>query len=285
MPAINIDDDENVDWLHSKQPSKYLIYQEGKLMARCNIADGRIETTDSELEEFFYLLVDEGLDNDPITEEDGQRFVEIMERAGYEAKPNESKSVTDAAKASKASVGFEHPAQGPDVCAKCIHFNFQQSQCSVVAGEIQPQDWCRRFQRLAHPIEQRFEFQGLPIAIENPRGSVRSGRSKTGKEWSVRMTYPYGYIEKTLGVDGDEVDCFIGDNPEARYVYVIHALNPWTERYDEDKCMLGFNSPRDAQLAFIENYSDPGFFGSMERIAVGAFAEQLKKKGTSIIGG
>lgn len=125
-------------------------------------------------------------------------------------------------------------------------------------------------------LDGKLVYQGLPISIENAKGSVRQGVDKTtGKPWSVKMTYAYGYIRKTEGVDGDHVDCFIGPDPNASMVYVIHTVDPHTGVYDEDKCMLGFDSASSAKKALLENYSDPKFFGSMDAVPMASFKEKV----------
>lgn len=129
-------------------------------------------------------------------------------------------------------------------------------------------------------------FQGLKIHIENPRGSTRSGTDKTtGRKWSVTMTYPYGEIVGYDGVDGDPVDCFIGPDPAAKFVHVIHILKP-DGSVDEDKCMLGFPDARQAKQALIENYDSPSFYGGMDTMSVQEFKRRLKEseiRGAQII--
>jgi len=49
-------------------------------------------------------------------------------------------------------------------------------------------------------------LQGLDIALENPKGSTRSGTDQDGKTWQSNMAHDYGYIKRTLGADGDHVD-------------------------------------------------------------------------------
>jgi phage-related protein (TIGR01555 family) len=107
------------------------------------------------------------------------------------------------------------------------------------------------------------DFQGLKINIENLRGSTRHGA-----DWHQQMTTPYGYIQNTEGADGDAVDCFVGPVLNAPYAYVVHTKNPKTDAYDEDKVMLGYESAKEAHTAFLENYSSPDFFESMEKISV-----------------
>lgn len=123
-------------------------------------------------------------------------------------------------------------------------------------------------------LEGRTVFQGLQISIENDKGSTREGIGKDGKPWKTTMTYPYGYIRMTEGVDGDHVDCFIGPVSEAKYAYIIHTVEPTTGKYDEDKCMLGFGSAEAAKKAFLENYSSPKFFGSMDTMPMSTFKEK-----------
>lgn len=143
------------------------------------------------------------------------------------------------------------------------------------ADESQGRDRGPAARDLAKALDGRMEFQGLQLSIENARGSTRSGVGPDGVPWSVTMTFPYGYIRKTEGVDGDHVDCFIGDNPDAEQAYVIHALkSPHYTEYDEDKVMLGFDSAEHALMAFLENYSDTRFYGGMHVMPM----EEFKRK-------
>src|ERR1700748_955107 len=66
---------------------------------------------------------------------------------------------------------------------------------------------------------------GLDIAIENPRGSTRSGTGANGKKWSVRMPVSYGYIKRTEGADGDHVDCFLGPHLNSKKIYVLDQMD------------------------------------------------------------
>lgn len=43
------------------------------------------------------------------------------------------------------------------------------------------------------------KVHGLDIAVENPRGSTRSGKNPDGSDWSHTMSDHYGYIKKTKG--------------------------------------------------------------------------------------
>ena len=102
------------------------------------------------------------------------------------------------------------------------------------------------------------KFDGMDISIENPKGSTRRGYDSNGKEkWSVQMPVDYGYIKKTEGADGDNVDVSIGPNPDgAKDVYVIDQKDAKTGAFDEHKSMLGFDTPEQALAAYRASFSD-----------------------------
>jgi hypothetical protein len=123
----------------------------------------------------------------------------------------------------------------------------------------------------------RVKWQGLTIAIENPAGSVRRGTNRHGQSWEIRMPYDYGEVVGSMGVDGDPVDVFLGPNLEAPMVYVVHQrkVNRWDE-YDEDKCMVGFDSEEDARAAFLACYNDPRFLGPITAMPVDEFVRKVR---------
>lgn len=98
------------------------------------------------------------------------------------------------------------------------------------------------------------KIDGYNVTIENPKGSVRSGKDANGNEWSVTMNNDYGYIRGTEGVDGDHIDVFLSDNPESGDVFVIDQVNP-DGSFDEHKVMYGFKSALAAKRAYLANYS------------------------------
>lgn len=130
----------------------------------------------------------------------------------------------------------------------------------------------------ARRLHDRVNFRGLPVSIENRKGSIRQGVSKKGKAWQTFIRTPYGYLRGTVGVDGDHVDVFVGPNLDAANVYVVHTRNLETGGYDEDKCMLGFMTPEAAKYEFIRNYDKPDHFGSMTTVPF----EQFRK---NVLGG
>lgn len=102
----------------------------------------------------------------------------------------------------------------------------------------------------------KVSIQGLPIAIENPRGSIRSNKDPNGPNWSVRMRHDYGYIEGTRGADGDPVDVYLGPDLDASHVYVVNQIDADTMQFDEHKAMVGFKSEEAAVRAYEAAFSD-----------------------------
>lgn len=126
--------------------------------------------------------------------------------------------------------------------------------------------------------KRRLPWRGMVIRVENEAGSVRSGKKPDGTTWETRMVFPYGYLQRTEGVDGDEVDVFLGPDLEAApLVYVIHQrrVDDWL-KYDEDKAMLGFASEADAVHAFLSCYDDFRFLGPVTAMPVDEFVAKAK---------
>lgn len=99
------------------------------------------------------------------------------------------------------------------------------------------------------------KFQGMDIAIENPAGSVRSGKDDGGREWQTQMQHHYGYIKGTVGRDKDHLDVFIKPGAQtARMAYVIDQKDPKTGAFDEHKIIFGADSEADARAIYQANY-------------------------------
>lgn len=126
----------------------------------------------------------------------------------------------------------------------------------------------------------RTSVSGLPISIENPTGSTRSGTDAGGKPWSVTMQSHYGYIRKSEGKDGDHVDVFIKEGTPEDFdgpVYVVLQRDPKTGAFDEHKSVIGAASSKEAYEIYAANYA-PGWkgYGGMKTFPnVAAFKEWL----------
>lgn len=126
------------------------------------------------------------------------------------------------------------------------------------------------------------KLQGLDIALENPKGSTRSGTDQDGKAWQSTMAHDYGYIKRTLGADGDHVDVFIGDKPDSETVYVVDQVDPKTGKFDEHKVMMGFADEQAARAGYLGNY-EAGWkgLGAIKAMPVEDFKRWVKEGDTT----
>jgi N12 class adenine-specific DNA methylase len=129
------------------------------------------------------------------------------------------------------------------------------------------------------------------VSIENPAGSERTGVDRSGKRWSQEINHDYGYIRGTKGADAfrtkdgtDQLDVFIKPDSDvmARPVYVINQVDPQTQRFDEHKVMMGFDSVEEARIAYLSNY-EPNWKGlgsihkmPMKKFEQWAYSEETK---------
>lgn len=134
--------------------------------------------------------------------------------------------------------------------------------------------------RKEYPFVGTVNFRGLTIHVENKAGSVRKGKGPNGKEWSTFMHYTYGEILGTKGTDGDKLDVYVGPNKKAKDVYIVHQNHPGTHptkagKFDEDKVMLGFNSPEEAKEAYLKQYDRKDFFRSLTIMPFTTFKDKI----------
>lgn len=97
---------------------------------------------------------------------------------------------------------------------------------------------------------------GLPMEVECPAGSTRSGTDPDGNEWSILIKHHYGYISNTVGADGEEVDVFVKNNMAPDFkgdIFVVYQNNP-DGTFDEHKVIVGADDHTDARKIYLSNY-------------------------------
>jgi len=97
------------------------------------------------------------------------------------------------------------------------------------------------------------EFQGIPVQITHEPGQMKLGKTPEGKGWMTRMKASRGIIRGLDGAGRREVKAWIGPNPESQMAYRIDQENAEGE-HDEEKLVLGFNSPVEAAQAIMAHY-------------------------------
>ena len=123
-------------------------------------------------------------------------------------------------------------------------------------------------------------LHGLDIAIENPKGSMRRGTDKSGKAWESEMQAHYGYVKRTTGADGDQVDVFIGDNPDSDKVFVIDQYHP-DGTFDEHKVVMGAGSMLEAKSLYKRNYQKGWKVGPTTAMSMDEFKGWLRDGDTT----
>ena len=117
------------------------------------------------------------------------------------------------------------------------------------------------------PIKETYDFFGITIDIEWPKGSIREYK---GSDFRKEMIVNYGYIRSTDSVDGEELDVYFKDDnlSDKHKIYKITQLRPKkyqdklnTWCFDEYKYMLGFSSSSEAINAYVRSMTYDHFGG------------------------
>jgi hypothetical protein len=156
----------------------------------------------------------------------------------------------------------------PESVADAQVFNAEPSEAQKEAGNYQK----------AH-----VKLDGFDISVENPAGSVRSGKDATGREWQTELKADYGYFKGTKGKDKDHIDVFIkpGYQGGGKDVYVVNQYKE-DGTFDEHKTVLGATSEEEAMAIYNSNYED-GWSGGKEvtRLPVDQFKMWSRGAGPS----
>lgn len=173
--------------------------------------------------------------------------------------------------ASTAGPAFD--AAGLNLRATEIDKAAHESATSDLNDKPQPTDGQKEAGNYA---KGHIKVHGMDMAIENPKGSIRSGVSPDGSEWSNTMGGHYGYFKGTIGNDKDHVDGYVGPNPESNRVFVIDQVNK-DGSFDEHKVMISYDTPEQAREAYMSSFG-PGWtgLGAMTELPVSAFKSWVK---------
>jgi len=121
--------------------------------------------------------------------------------------------------------------------------------------------------------KQHLDVQGLPVTIETAKGQERSGTAPDGTRWAVKMPADYGYVKRTRGADGDQIDVYLGSDPSSDVVVLIDQKDAGTGKFDEHKAMLGFKTVADAVEAYSKGFSDGRAQERVQDVTVMTMAE------------
>lgn len=127
----------------------------------------------------------------------------------------------------------------------------------ITAAEAQVREPVSLEQREAGNYQKgHFTWCGLDITLESAKGMERKGVDRNGKAWSITLKNSYGYIKGTDSAEpGDEMDVFVGDDPEIELIYVVDQNKNDKPEFDEHKCIIGCANSADAKAVYLANYS------------------------------
>jgi N12 class adenine-specific DNA methylase len=121
--------------------------------------------------------------------------------------------------------------------------------------------------------------QGVPVTIETTAGAERRGVGSDGTPWRVTLNHPYGYVKRSRGADGEQVDVYVGPHPESPDVFVIDQKHPDTGAFDEHKVIMGARSEEQARDIYNAGFSDgsgPARLGAITAMSVDDFKHWLE---------
>jgi hypothetical protein len=127
-------------------------------------------------------------------------------------------------------------------------------------------------------VVRRYDFAGLPIAVEFPAAVRRVIKNRDGKVvYDCVLPNDYGYIESTFGLDGDEIDVIVGPDEKSDAAYCVDMIDlgpDVAQRQNEQKILIGFPDREFATEAFLGMYPE-SFMGRMIEMPVQALIEKL----------
>jgi HK97 family phage prohead protease len=130
------------------------------------------------------------------------------------------------------------------------------------------------------------DHQGLSVHVDRPAGTSWTGTGPDGESYSVTQQGDYGYLRhvdgtKILGDDGEDYDAYVGPSTRAANVHVVTQLTAKSskasasDRYDEQKAMLGYDSAEEAEAVY-RAHVHASMFGGLASMSLDDFKAQLE---------
>jgi hypothetical protein len=104
-------------------------------------------------------------------------------------------------------------------------------------------------EKSAESVKKKTQFQGIPIHIDRPKGTVHV--TSVGDTMNYKVDY--GFIPKTKSTDGESVDVYMGPDRGSKNSFWIENRNR-DGSFDEHKVMLGYKDRAAAVRGFLDHY-------------------------------
>jgi hypothetical protein len=122
------------------------------------------------------------------------------------------------------------------------------AEIDAAANEADPDGATDAQKKAGNYKKGHMTVAGLDVAIENPIGTKRYG--------NLKLKDHYGYIKRTVGKDGDQVDVFVNSKAADDFAGDVYVVDQVIDgKFDEHKVMLGYNNMLDARRAYKRNYN------------------------------
>lgn len=116
---------------------------------------------------------------------------------------------------------------------------------------------------LKDAVVKTVTFQGIPIKVDRPAGYVQKGTDEGGNEWQRTYQTDYGFIPRTTGGDGEDLDVFIGPDDTSKRVFWVTQKKA-DGSFDEFKVFVGFSTPADARACYAAHIPTRFYDGMQE---------------------
>ena len=172
---------------------------------------------------------------------------------------------------------YEYEAARAELRAEIEQTVPSEAAIDAAAAEADPDAATDAQKKAGNYKKGHMKIAGLDITIENPTGTVRYGKQK--------LRDHYGYIKRTEGADGDNVDVFVNSKAQEDWtgdVYIVDQLFPEVGGFDEHKVMFGYNNMIDARRAYKRNFQkDWKGEGAVTKMTLDEFKSWLAEPGAN----
>jgi len=129
-------------------------------------------------------------------------------------------------------------------------------------------------QKRADEVMKKVFFQGVPVHVDRPKGFEHTFRNGA----KVIYQYDYGFVPGLFDNDGEELDVYLGEDQDAKDVFIIEKLKDDGKTLDEHKVFLGFPT-KDAAVRCFDHHILPRMRSTIHTVTLDAFKRVIEDEG------